>query len=97
MRLRRDPTGYGQISRHDFAIGVRRLGLRAEVASIEGLFDEWDSDGSGQISVLELNKILRTVLPILIVCRIIPLLFWIPSADNPSDDGTRGRKSDSRC
>ena len=49
-------------SRHraEFEAGVRRLGLRAlDSESINALFDSWDTDGSGYLSLLEFNSILR--------------------------------------
>ena len=49
----------GELSLKEFTVGVRKLGYRADGASIAALFRSWDVDGSGAISMIELNKILR--------------------------------------
>ena len=49
----------GLIQFKEFEDGIRRLGYGADSASIEALFRSWDVDGSGSISLIELNKILR--------------------------------------
>ena len=54
-----DTSMDGELSLREFEDGVKRLGFKADHASVEALFKSWDADGSGAISLMELNKILR--------------------------------------
>ena len=47
------------LSRHEFLVGVRKLGLPVDDAAIHQCFDEWDVDGSGTLALTEFNTILR--------------------------------------
>ena len=47
------------LSRHEFLVGVRKLGLPVDDAAIRKCFDEWDVDGSGTLALTEFNTILR--------------------------------------
>ena len=53
----------GAISRAEFAQAMHALGLDAPAAEVRALFDEWDADGSGEISFAELERILRQAAP----------------------------------
>ena len=54
-----DTTQNGLISKAEFRAGLQELGYGGEPSAITALFKEWDADGSGAISLVELSKILR--------------------------------------
>jgi Ca2+-binding EF-hand superfamily protein len=54
-----DTSVDGTISQQQFENGVSKLGYVATSSAIELLFGSWDIDGTGSISLIELNKILR--------------------------------------
>ena len=54
-----DSSGDGLIQKSEFRSGLEAFGLRAEPGEIDLLFDAWDSDNSGSLSLMELHRILR--------------------------------------
>ena len=54
-----DEDGSGLIDFHEFALGMRHLGLDASTDEVHRLFESFDPDQSGSIDYRELNKLLR--------------------------------------
>ena len=55
-----DASGDGSITQGEFRIHLRTLGLKAHIsADIDALFDSFDEDTSGKITLVELNHALR--------------------------------------
>jgi len=47
------------LQKAEFRDGLTAFGLNADRAVVDSLFDEWDADGSGDLSLIELHRILR--------------------------------------
>ena len=54
-----DRNNDGELSKAEFYGGIARLGLEVDVSEANTLFDSWDLDSSGTLSIDELHKILR--------------------------------------
>ena len=54
-----DENNDGMIQRSEFRKALPMLGLHASRSEIDGLFDVFDADASGEISFRELNRQLR--------------------------------------
>ena len=54
-----DDDGSGCVSRKEFHVGMKQLGLDFPVTAMDTLYDEWDPDGSGHLELKELSKQLR--------------------------------------
>jgi len=49
----------GDISKSEFRINVKKLGLPIDIGQIDGLFDSFDDDNSGSLEMPELKKALK--------------------------------------
>ena len=54
-----DRDGDGCISQYEFRSALQKYGCPATAADIGAVFDAWDSDRSGSLSLIELYRILR--------------------------------------
>ena len=54
-----DQDGSGAVSRDEFQNAIKFLGIKCSAADIDGLFEEMDTDRSGELSLREINRDLR--------------------------------------
>ena len=54
-----DQNGDGRISRNEFALALREVGLKASDRAIDGLFVSFDEDCSGYVDYTELHEALK--------------------------------------
>ena len=54
-----DDNGTGKIEKEEFARGMQELGLSVSREQLDQLFDSWDPDHTGVITIDELQKLLR--------------------------------------
>ena len=54
-----DDDGTGKIEKAEFRRGMKELGLTVSVKQLDELFDMWDPDKSGVLTIDELQKLLR--------------------------------------
>ena len=54
-----DDDESGCVSRKEFHVGMKQLGLDFPKEAMDTLYDEWDPDGSGHLELSELSKQLR--------------------------------------
>ena len=54
-----DDDESGCVSRKEFHIGMKQLGLDFPRAAMDVLYDEWDPDGSGHLELKEVSRQLR--------------------------------------
>ena len=50
-----DPSGDGSVDKGEFRSNVFALGVVAEAAAVDALFEELDDDGGGSLDVAELK------------------------------------------
>ena len=55
-----DVNGDGRVGRQEFEAGLRSLGLDVTSDAISDVFDSWDQDRSGELSMKELAQILKS-------------------------------------
>ena len=59
-----DPKGDGTITRGEFRMHIRGIGVRPKFVpneAVDALFDEWDADGSGSLDMEELEMALTSL------------------------------------
>ena len=54
-----DRDGSGAVSKGEFRNAIKFLGLKCSPAEVDGLFEEMDTDSSGELSLREINRDLR--------------------------------------
>lgn len=57
-----DDDGNKQLSQEEFSEGIKDMGLALDDAHVESLFKQFDSDGSGTLSVEEFLAAIRVLI-----------------------------------
>lgn len=57
--IRRDTDNSGAVSKQEFVSGIRRAGFDAKKADLDAIFDDMDTDGSGELEYIELQHKLQ--------------------------------------
>ena len=85
-----DVDGSGTISKKEFRQAVQPLlGLPAGPEVLDELFDMFDDDRLGEITLKELNNVLRRLGALTRFCNLDCYYCWVRSADNPADAPSR--------
>ena len=69
-----DANGDGQVSRLEFTRGLDALGLPASKMEVQAFFSRFDPDGSGQLSLREIEAAIRQVNPAVAAAADTPAL-----------------------
>ena len=56
-----DPSGNGTITKGEFRLSVRALGLEASSADCDALFDQYDEDKGGTVDKKEFHRAIRSL------------------------------------